>query len=479
VGGGGIYVPLGILLFQFSPKQSSGFSQACIFGAASAGLILNSQNRHPVKNIREDAGIQQGERPLADQKKISQAEQDEYVARGGKLYTRPIIHYDMALFMSPMQMSGAVLGVMIQQMLPNWLYLLFAAVVLSYTSYRTFKKYFASREKETAQKQQEAEENEKKASSVAISTDQNQEQDIQTHQSQEELSSSVEEKATAEEGITKEDQEISGEDANKKALRIKYLEADMRQYPKDKVGALVALWVGLFILTLFKGGKGVESLLGIDCDSPWYFVVIAFQFFWLFAFAAYFGWKLMADQKARIEVDYPYLGETDPVWDNASIRFYGAFCFMSGVVAALIGIGGGMVLGPMMLIMGIDPRVSTATNSTMIVITSSSIAVMFVTSGMVPWSYAVFYFFVTFAGAFLGKTRIDNYVKRTGRASILILILASIIAFATIGSVVILLMRLADKNWCFDEFQSFCDVNEEENCPTDRFLAEIQNKFLQ
>ena len=96
---------------------------------------------------------------------------------------------------------------------------------------------------------------------------------------------------------------------------------------------------------------------------------------------------------ARVEVHYPYLGEEDPVWDAPAIRFYGSFCFLSGVVAALIGtcwlfvndcscrtslpvfsyyqslvssssfskqtgIGGGMVLGPLMLIMGVDPRVS-------------------------------------------------------------------------------------------------------------------------
>ena len=138
-----------------------------------------------------------------------------------------------------------------------------------------------------------------------------------------------------------------------------------------------------------------------------------------------------------------------------------------------------MILGPLMLVMGIDPRVSTATNSTMIVITSSSIAVMFVTSGLVPWSYALFYFCVTFAGAWIGKSRIDSYVKRTGRASILIFILASIIAFATVGCLVILLTRLVDAGWCFDDFNAFCDVNESEDCPASRLLERTSELFPQ
>lgn len=473
VGGGGIYVPLGILIFQFAPKQSSGFSQACIFGAALAGLILNSQNCHPASDIRHDAGVPQEARPLAHQRSISRAEQDEYVAKGGKLYTRPLIHYDMALFMSPMQMAGAVLGVLVQKMLPNWLYLLFAGVVLSYTSYRTYLKYFAARKKEKEQLQENQDQGKPTLDEEETSGDD------PDNQTQPEDSSAL---RPLEEGLgetdknskDKSDAQPQGDEQDEKlALRTQYLEADMRQYPKEKIGAMVGLWVGLFVLTLLKGGKGVESLLGIQCDSPWYYVVIACQFVWLFGFAAYFGHRLMVDQQERIAVGYPYLGEADPVWDAPAIRFYGGFCFLSGVVAALIGIGGGMVLGPLMLVMGVDPRVSTATNSTMIVVTSSSIAVMFVTSGLVPWSYALFYFGVTFSGAWIGKSRIDQYVKKTGKASILIFILASIIAFATIGCLVILVTRLVDQGWCFHDFQPFCDVNSEEDCPVNRMLSKI------
>ena len=125
-----------------------------------------------------------------------------------------------------------------------------------------------------------------------------------------------------------------------------------------------------------------------------------------------------------------------------------------------------------MLIMGIDPRVSTATTATMIVLTSSSVAVMFVTSGLVPWSYAVFFFGVCLCGAYIGKSRIDGYVNKTGKASALILILAAIIAIATIGCLVIMLTRLASKDWCFDGFNEFCSVSsDEDSCIVDRMLS--------
>ena len=120
-----------------------------------------------------------------------------------------------------------------------------------------------------------------------------------------------------------------------------------------------------------------------------------------------------------------------------------------------------MVLGPLMLVLGVHPRVSSATTATMIVLTSSSVAIMFVTSGLVPWQYALFFFCVCMTGAYIGKKYIDSYVKRSGMSSILIGILATIIALSTIGCFIIVFLDLKGANWCFDGFKKFCDVSKD------------------
>ena len=120
VGGGGIYVPLGMLLLQFAPKPASGLSQASIFGASLGGLLLNARFNHPFQKIRHDAALPPKEGDtLGLQRDISKGEQERYESTGGKLYTRPLIDFDMALFLSPMAMAGAVLGVLVQKVLPN------------------------------------------------------------------------------------------------------------------------------------------------------------------------------------------------------------------------------------------------------------------------------------------------------------------------------------------------------------------------
>jgi len=588
VGGGGIYVPLGMILLGFAPKPSSGLSQASIFGASLGGLILNIRDLHPNTEIK-DPGDSAGGGGERDENGDASGEDVAAAATadGTKTYTRPLIDYDMALFLAPMEMAGAVLGVLIQRVLPNWLYLTLAAVILGFTAYKTYRKWFSTRAAENAKAAAAAEaapaagggtasEEEPAASADGAATSSSplrkaslhtqhlrtapnarkidwlqpsemylyssgdlngdgeqengrqrsicrgtyngdDEADVLAEGQDEEGGQEVTRDGVEERDEEKKDQQADspaglvssseggtdaeGADAaapvddqgkeggaaaaavaetaeslstsseNLAERRREWLERDSRQYPREKLLALGLLWVGLILLTFMKGGKGVDSIVGITCASPWYGVLIAIQFLWTLGFALVSGIKLVKKQADKEACGYPFL-ENDVLWDMSKLRFYAFFTFVAGIVAGLIGIGGGMVLGPLMLVMGIHPRVSSATTGTMIVLTSSSVAVLFVTSGLVPWEYAVYFFCICFLGAYIGKRYIDGYVKRSGKASILIFLLATIIALATIGCVVIVLTRLADAGWCIDGFHKFCDAGTADGdvCPVDRLL---------
>lgn len=517
-------------MLNFAPKPSSGLSQASIFGASLGGLLLNSRNKHPNETIRDDSDVDDDGRIIVPEglsKAEKQQAKDDYLAKGGHhvFYTRPLIDYDMALFLAPMEMAGAVLGVLVQKILPNWLYLTIAAVVLSFTSYKTYRKYFATRKAEKTLRDEEAKAEEayntananngaSSALTMSVLVQNNLQGDtdgytpaeeaikeevvaVEDNQGEEVGLGGIEKNDTAAPETALDDEspeapaDNDDDDNNDNeamdpdealALRREFLEQDSRQYPKDKLLGLLVLWIGLVLLTFFKGGKGVESIIGITCNSPWYAVLICIQFAWTLGFALVFGLKLVKRQAAKKAVQYPFL-PNDVLWDNKKLRFYAFFTFIAGVVAGLIGIGGGMVLGPLMLVMGIHPRVSSATTATMIVLTSSSVAILFVTAGLVPWEYAVFFFFVCLSGAFVGKKYIDGYVKRTGKASLLIFILATIIALATIGCIVIVILRLSKAGWCFAGFNEFCNVkegDEEDACAAVRMLhgaAELLSLF--
>mmetsp|Transcript_13372 Transcript_13372/g.25149 ORF Transcript_13372/g.25149 Transcript_13372/m.25149 type:complete len:483 (+) Transcript_13372:117-1565(+) len=366
VGGGGIYVPLGILLLAFAPKPSSGLSQASIFGASLGGLILNIRNKHPFTTKIEDTSPPEEETGLngtGTETISSVPTQDETPTdtETCHYYTRPVIDYNMALFLAPMEMAGAVLGVVIQTVLPNWLYLMISAVILGLTAKKTYSKWWEMRKKECAQQeagqqQQSPESAASKpnlkpkvhSSSVVGSTVPTVELDCSVESAEQQCAPNdtvPEPTLKAEDEISHSDEEEQEPDqlvndpvmdAEKIARRDYLLQQDARQYPKEKIMVFVILWAGLTLLTFFKGGKGVDSLVGITCESPWYGVLIALQFLWTLGFSAYYGWKLPQETEEKKSVGYPFHPE-DVMWDYRHTRFYAAVTFLAGIVAGLIG----------------------------------------------------------------------------------------------------------------------------------------------
>ena len=137
-------------------------------------------------------------------------------------------------------------------------------------------------------------------------------------------------------------------------LRRRLLEADARQFPAEKIAALALLWTGLASVTLLRGSGAFA------CGDAGYCALLAAQFAWTLGFAAFHSRRVVGSTNQKIQVGYPFR-DHDVLWDHSALRLYGAWTLLAGVVAGLVGIGGGMVLGPLMLAMGVDPRVSTAT----------------------------------------------------------------------------------------------------------------------
>ncbi len=71
IGGGGILVPLLILVYGFSPKHAIALSNFCIVGSSITNMVMNLSKRHPDAN-------------------------------------RPLVDWDLILVMEPLTMAGAV-----------------------------------------------------------------------------------------------------------------------------------------------------------------------------------------------------------------------------------------------------------------------------------------------------------------------------------------------------------------------------------
>jgi len=103
IGGGGLFVPLLILVLHRSVSLATSMSQCLIAGAALAGLLYNLQQRHPTRD-------------------------------------RPLIDVSLVLFLAPLQMAGALCGNVLNRMLPKIILIILMVVVLAISDIKTVRK---------------------------------------------------------------------------------------------------------------------------------------------------------------------------------------------------------------------------------------------------------------------------------------------------------------------------------------------------
>lgn len=85
----------------------------------------------------------------------------------------------------------------------------------------------------------------------------------------------------------------------------------------------------------------------------------------------------MKEYEYRLSINYPY-NDSDIKWNTKLLIKFPIYSFISGVMAGLLGIGGGLILGPLLLELGLHPVVSTATSNFLVLFTSSSTSIQFI-----------------------------------------------------------------------------------------------------
>lgn len=127
-----------------------------------------------------------------------------------------------------------------------------------------------------------------------------------------------------------------------------------------------------------------------------YWLIKASSFPILAGIAVYIARELVLAHATKISAGYDYL-QCDVQWTRKRAYYYPTICISAGVAAGLLGIGGGMLKGPIMLEMGLPPGVVSATASYMLLFTTLSTSIQFSIMGEMLFDYASLFFFVGLA----------------------------------------------------------------------------------
>ncbi|KAK4277020.1 hypothetical protein QN277_015089 [Acacia crassicarpa] len=298
----------------------------------------------------------------------------------------PIIDYDLALLIQPMLMLGISIGVAFNVVFADWMVTVLLIILFLGTSTKAFLKGVETWKKETLMKKEAA---------------------------------------------RRQDSNGPGAEAEYKPLPsgpTVAIEKDIKEpevtilgnvYWKE-LGLLVFVWVAFLALQIAKNHTSncsvsywVLNLLQVPVSLG----VSTYE-----AVALYRGKRKIASQ-----------GDARTNWKVHQLVTYCFFGVLAGVVGGLLGLGGGFIMGPLFLELGIPPQVSSATATFAMTFSSSMSVVEYYLLHRFPVRYALYFTGVATFAALVGQHIVRKLIMLCGRASLIIFILASTIFVSAIS----------------------------------------------
>ncbi|XP_057427129.1 sulfite exporter TauE/SafE family protein 4-like [Lotus japonicus] len=297
----------------------------------------------------------------------------------------PILDYDLALLFQPMLMLGITVGVTLSVVFPFWLITVLIIILFIGTSSRSFSKGIMMWRAETLLKNEMA---------MQQATLVNSHGEFLIDTKLHEPLIPKEEKSTLQ----------------NLCLNLKW----------KRILVLLAVWFSFLLIQVIKNE--------VEVCSAWYWVLFGLQFPISLLVFGYEAVKLYKDHKKRMSTgSLEYICEASIDWTALHIAFCALCGIVGGVVGGLLGSGGGFILGPLLLEIGVIPQVASATATFVMMFSSSLSVVEFYILKRFPIPYALYLTTVSVLAGFWGQFFVRRLITFLGRASIIIFILSGVI----------------------------------------------------
>ncbi|KAJ3698886.1 hypothetical protein LUZ61_002591 [Rhynchospora tenuis] len=324
----------------------------------------------------------------------------------------PIIDYDLALLIQPMLMLGISIGVIFNVIFPDWLVTVLLIVLFVGTSTKAFLKGVETWKKETILLKEAAKQAESKGDDVEY-------------------------RALPSE---------PGESASNNAKEQLDPEVPILEnvYWKE-FGLLMFVWLAFLVLQVTKNYTST-------C-STWYWVLNLLQ---IPVSLGVSGYEAVSLYQGRRIISSK--GAEGTNWKVHQLVLYCMMGVVAGIVGGLLGLGGGFIMGPLFLELGIPPQVSSATATFAMTFSSSMSVVEYYLLKRFPIPYAVYFIAVATVAAWAGQHVVRKLIQYMGRASLIIFILAFTIFVSAIslGGVGISNMVVKIQNHEYMGFDDLC-----------------------
>jgi uncharacterized membrane protein YfcA len=288
--------------------------------------------------------------------------------RNPKYPHRPKIDYDVIMMMNPGLAAGVTIGVMAHLISPQWLIVSTLIVTLVITLQKTSTKGVAAWKKESA----------------ALA-------------------------AEASNGG-------GGGSSGGQQIQLKFTDfTSFRKFAMDNTKPMVLIsgcWAVFFLLNLMKAEQ---------CTTTYWLQLLG-----MMLLCAAFTLAGISVIKSRDMTDANADGLLD--WTPTTMWLYPLLAVVAGFLGGFLGIGGGIIMGPLLLELGMSAEANQATTAMFVFLSSSLATIQFIVLGKTMPQFVFWFTTWVVLSTFVGQTLIDYALRVYQRTSLIVLSIAGIIA---------------------------------------------------
>lgn len=292
---------------------------------------------------------------------------------GGKI----LVDFDIALLSQPCILLGVSIGVICNVVFPEWLITILFAIFLAWCTFKTFKSgiYYWKIESEEVMRRKE------------------------------------------------NFVELEGPLLQKE-------EKGIRNIPWLKMGVLVMIWFSFFFLYLLRGNRYGQGIINMKACGLVYWIISSVQFPLAIIFTSWFLYNRdnqqnLPSKKQEIACETKNNGPS-------RMFIFPLMALLAGILGGVFGIGGGMLISPLLIQVGISPEVTAATCSFMVFFSSTMSAVQYLFLGMEHVNVALIFAIICLIASLIGLVVVQRAIEHHGRASLIVFSVGIVMALSTV-----------------------------------------------
>ena len=417
IGGGGLNVPLLLLLMDWTVNEASVLSHVAVFGAAVAQNLFNLPRRHPLQP------------------------------------RRPLVEFELPLLLLPPQLCGNALGITLRPVFGSTMLEAVATVVLLAVLVKTWRRASAMWRDERAEKHARAHDEPLEAAASADTDTDTERQPRRSGGTAELLSLKV---VGPSHGYSQFDADHGGSGVATGGGGDGSVVVDTATSappPALRTSLLLAGFSAVFTLA----NVTVQTVSGgSSCNATFWTLTLLIDGAVALLVADNLR-RLLRLQRAREAAAQGESGggggatrvRGDLDYSSRMVLVLPAVAFLVGAISGLLGLGGGEMMAPLLLMLGLLPQVASATSAFMILFTSCSNVTYYVWHGELFWfqGYQWLVPTIAFFASLVGRTASVVVAARLSHPSVIVFALTLVLAV----SIVLLVLKaaLAEAAWGF------------------------------